>query len=119
MEREGSVNTVRIEVGTEVEQLQKKVVSVKKRKASVGGSKQDMIDLEGGGQLVKEPTLEVVETFISNQKELHFFKGIEDTSSLWSNHYLFAKLSEKHAQAPSYVKFVNDISDVVLDQYLQ
>ncbi|KAL4356274.1 hypothetical protein AHAS_Ahas09G0070300 [Arachis hypogaea] len=67
----------------------------------------------------KELALEEVKSFTSNKKELHNFKGTEDISSLWCEHYPFALLSKEHAQSPADVKLKNDVGDVELDWYLQ
>ncbi|XP_072071656.1 uncharacterized protein [Arachis hypogaea] len=118
VDKEGSSSHVKDEKGAEVNQPSptKKVNYNRKRG---DGKKEKVIDLVDDKIGGKEVDLDQVKRFMKNQRVLHGYKGDEDLTSLWSEHFPLSMVADKYCQSPADVKLVQEVGDIGICQYLQ
>ncbi|XLU53067.1 hypothetical protein S245_047715, partial [Arachis hypogaea] len=104
----GSSSHVRAEKGVEVDQpAPVKKISYKRKRGD--GKKEKVVDLDNDRLGEKEVDLDQVKKFTENQKVLHGYKGDEDLTSLWSEHFPLLMVADEYYQSPADIKLVRDV----------
>ncbi|MED6211153.1 hypothetical protein PIB30_070893 [Stylosanthes scabra] len=78
-----------------------------------------VIDLTEGKCCGKDVSLDEVAAFTKSQRGLHGFKGAEDLSSLWCEHYPFSIVTDEHFRSRADLELLGKVGKVATTRYMQ
>ncbi|MED6151456.1 hypothetical protein PIB30_082754 [Stylosanthes scabra] len=97
----------------------KRLPSMKRRRAEEGGSSKKVIDLISTKCCGKEVSLEEVKQITERQRRLHGYGGEEDLTSVWSEHFPISVVAEELFQSKTDLDLISSVDDLTRAQFMQ